>query len=166
MRKTNYLLLYLILIYLLNCTAHGRDINHSDIRWEGWAGNPNYPNHKPYDYFYIISTGKVSSKLLETKNNSIIRQACETNAIASGKEEFFPSIAHNTIYEQSTPSQREINKLRNVLKIEIETKECKPRFMENNDVDSNNWKECECILYSKIIGGKELVESMMLSGKK
>lgn len=160
-KKTIYL--FLNLLYLLNCAAHTKSINHSEIKWEGWAGNPNYPNSEPHDYFYLTSRGKVSSKLLETKNNNKIRQVCEAIAITSGKEEFFPSIAYNTIYEQFTPGPREINKLKNALKIKIETKECKPGFMEKSDFDLSNWRECKCILYSKIIGGKELVETIILS---
>ncbi|MBK9502346.1 MAG: hypothetical protein IPQ05_04155 [Leptospiraceae bacterium] len=43
---------------------------------EGWAGNPNNPNEKPFDYFYMSHARRASQKSTDRKSGKMMEATC------------------------------------------------------------------------------------------
>ncbi|HRG75186.1 MAG TPA: hypothetical protein PLX69_11565 [Leptospiraceae bacterium] len=62
----------LAVIFILGC-AKENPVSKQESLF-GWAGSPDNPQAKPFDYFYMKSAGRVSEKVLNGKNNTLMER--------------------------------------------------------------------------------------------
>ncbi len=74
MNKKLILLLLLFLTIFACSTKTEKPIPEKQL--EGWAGNPDNPNEKPFDYFYMKSTARASQKSIDKKNGEMMKKTC------------------------------------------------------------------------------------------
>ena len=65
------ILLLLIFLTTLTCSAK-TEKSIPEQRLEGWAGNPDNPNEKPFDYFYMRSKGRGNEKAFKKKYGALL----------------------------------------------------------------------------------------------
>ena len=161
--KTPILFLFII---LLSCTSSKKDIivNEKVFHWEGWAGNPDDPEEKPYDYFYFKSKAKAAKKAIDKKNADFMQRTCSEIATVLVKHNLIYEILSDFFPRNQTTANPDAKSGGSILFSEliqqirsVYAKECQPIGVENKDIPLKNWKECECIVYVYYSGGKEAI---------
>ncbi len=153
---------------LLSCKTNQTELeeNNSNGKMEGWAGSPEAPNKKPFDYFYIKTTGRASDISLKKRNSELIKSSCvkASNAFPNFKNLMAKIILWSNSGFSGTASGGgyENDKLINsFVKIfnkelnEIKILNCIPLYEDEINFPNLGWKDCECTAYINIIGGKE-----------
>ncbi len=199
------ILLFLLFLAILTCsTKPEKPIPEKQL--EGWAGNPDNPNEKPFDYFYMHTVGKTSPRAIEKKNGDMIKEHCTLRAIGSVKGDLigkmindsgpwgsasgqlynlFPSndlLTLDNSIDAEFQVQGKVNPFntqnlvaitsKNELGIgyllwrdysgkidKVKGKHCKPLYLDNPEAPGSEWKECECIVYIYIKGGREAIRA-------
>ena len=74
--RTRFLqcMIFLFVILLLEC-AKEKPMPREEPS-NGWAGSPDNPQAKPFDYFYMKSTGRASEKAIDKKNKTRMEVTC------------------------------------------------------------------------------------------
>lgn len=121
----------------------------------GWAGVPDSPNKKPYDYFYLLQKGNVKSKQVKPEQ---MEKACVDSVRKDGARNIVSNLVlfallpvsdiTETFEEYSTKFMLNDFKIK---KIKMEVKNCIPT------IPNPKWKECECLTYIHVIGGLDYV---------
>lgn len=195
------ILLLVIFLTTLTCSAK-TEKSIPEQRLEGWAGNPDNPNEKPFDYFYMRSKGRGNEKAFKKKYGALLYKTCIDSATVAVKGDLIGKIIDEIVPSRSSPSGQlylpsQIQKLQsiNTTKADVQsqtkldsfdlinlvafsgtsicaratfvcelaglqgvwTKNCMPLAIPVPDFPNSEWKECECIIYVRITGGKEKV---------
>ncbi len=82
--------IFIFAILLLGC-AKDNAANKREILF-GWAGSPDNPHSKSFDYFYMKSKGNSSAKAIEKKSKFMMEQSCIEHAIYIAKVDLAGSI--------------------------------------------------------------------------
>ncbi|HMW05373.1 MAG TPA: hypothetical protein PK079_11615 [Leptospiraceae bacterium] len=163
---------------------------------DGWAGHPDDPNKKPFEYYYMKHASTASQKSIKSKNGDLIRSTCIEANKSQAKTNLIPILIGNTIFSQSSPGgQLPIDSslkylhcnndnfyfnvridpfnLRNIIALEIwelekllikeykkiikvvEVKDCKPLAVPDPEIPLSKWKDCECLVYAQVPGGRD-----------
>lgn len=162
MNQVKVAILFLLFIILFSCTSSKKEIivNERPFHWEGWAGNPDNPEGKPYDYFYMRHTARASRKAIDKKDNDLMQKTCIEGALLQSKGSLLlkmisdsqPAVICSANEGYIFPASIIYEKFSKNFK-EIKTKDCKPVTKGNPDL----WEECECIVYINILSGKETI---------
>jgi len=143
------------ILVLVGCGSNEKMFPRADKPWEGWAGSPDKPGKMPFEYFYIKSQARASQKSIEMQNENSMKKTCSDAASLMGKAD----IATKMLSEFSECSdcsddKKTIFKESNAVK-EAKLKECIPTSPEISELKGSNWRECECVIYAHIPGGKD-----------
>lgn len=76
-----------LLLVILSCLFK-TEKSIPEQRLEGWAGNPDNPNEKPFDYFYMRSTATASQKSINKNNDEMMKATC-IDAVSTNLERKF-----------------------------------------------------------------------------
>lgn len=149
------LIFILCILVLVGCGSNEKMFPRPDKPWEGWAGSPDRPGKMPFEYFYIKSQARASQKSIEMQNENSMKKTCSDAASLTGKAD----IATKILSEFSecfdcSDDKKNMFKESSVVK-ETKIKECKPTSPEISELNGSNWRECECVLYALIPGGKD-----------
>ena len=79
------ILLLLIFLTTLTCSAK-TEKSIPEQRLEGWAGNPDNPNEKPFDYFYMRSKGRGNEKAFKKKYGALLYKTCIDSATVDPRQ--------------------------------------------------------------------------------
>ena len=65
-------IIFIFAILLLGC-AKDNAANKREILF-GWAGSPDNPHTKPFDYFYMTNSARASIRVIENKNIELMKK--------------------------------------------------------------------------------------------
>ena len=148
-------ILLLLFIFLPSCSSQNDNsvIDLSKIAKDGnWAGAPESPNKKPYDYFYLLQKGNVKSRV----KPELMEKACVDSVRKNGYDLILRRASEITM--QGTTAQEwnidfaghNFKKLKeNNFKLEI--KNC---YSTSFEIE---WKNCECLTYIYIPNGRDRI---------
>jgi len=135
----------------------------------GWAGAPEDINKKPHECFYAKLYGKVeilSSKLRAED----YKNKCIQSATKQAKEEMLLMALHHSflggndidgVYLDLPIFEKNMKK-----KIDAKLLNCKPNaysFHQSAFESGTEWRDCECIFYMKVPGGRDFIVAKILS---
>ena len=186
------ILLLLLFLSTLACSSKPeKPIPEKQL--EGWAGNPDNPNEKPFDYFYMHMAGRASQKAIDKKSGAMMEMTCKNLATTNikrdligkmiyesvqldytfnSKEQFsyliethkdlfansFNAINLAAISDRDPPYSAIVLVKEYLGKInEIKVKDCQSIGIPDPEVPFSEWKECECIVYVYIKGGRDTI---------
>lgn len=161
MKKLSTFILFFL--FLTSCLVSEKNFPHENKPWEGWAGHPETPGKKPYDFYYLKSSARASQKSIEKQSLLMLRDSCKTAANTIGKSELITKIINDSL-EKCSEGCEEISsgktqKIQTILS-EIKSKDCRPTATLEN-FEGSEWRECECIVFAYLRGGKdELVRTL------
>ncbi len=164
MNIKKYFIPIIILLLLIQCKSEQKiDIYSSNFK-EGWAGHPDSPNKKPFDYFYMKSEGRASNKAMKRKPDLMWQTTCIDQAVTKSKGELFRNLYYETIYLESACHDGEVNGPILVREIlykwrGLNVKQCKPLFEDQENFPYSGWNECECVVFVKIPGGEKTIQA-------
>ncbi len=101
----NKRLIFLLLLFLstLACSSKTEKPIPEKLL-EGWAGNPDNPNEKPFDYYYMSNAARASKKAIAIKNGKMMEATCKENTVLSGKGNLMRKIIGTLILDGMSPS--------------------------------------------------------------
>lgn len=84
--QTRFLLsvIFILITLLIEC-AKDNAANKREILF-GWAGSPDNPLSKPFDYFYTTNSARVSTKAIQSKNVTLLKKKCNKAVAFQGKD--------------------------------------------------------------------------------
>jgi hypothetical protein len=164
LRKKALLLVSVVLVAVSSCGSSDdvTDAGKGKEKIEGWAGSPDSPGKKPYDYFYMKKSARASQKAVDKKSGAMMKETCTDAATTSAKGDLIGKMVGESVQGASGVSDgestgkvvvREFN-----AKVQgVNTKECKPLMPQDPQIPYAEWKECECVIFVKIDGGREAI---------
>jgi hypothetical protein len=97
------LILLLFFLTILTCSSKSeKPIPERQL--EGWAGNPDNPNEKPFDYFYMKSAARASQRSIDRKSGKMMEATCIEYATYHSKENLIRKMVVESIYGGDPPS--------------------------------------------------------------
>jgi hypothetical protein len=164
MSKIKFVLpLALLLSAVLGCQKDDvTTVGDGARKFEGWGGSPDAPNKKPFDFFYMKATGRASNKAMEKRSGAMMQTTCTDAAVTGMKGNLIGKLIGEDVVGASGTSDGESTGVVVVREFSgnlrgVNTKECKPLFEDEANTPYSGWKECECVVFVKIPGGKEAV---------
>ena len=147
------ILLLLLFLTILACSSKPeKPIPEKQL--EGWAGNPDNPNEKPFNYFYMRYKGKASGHLFWS--------SCTENTALDGKKHLIIKMVDDTLNlfkPLITPNIKTLRKKlinENQKKIRgVSSYDCKPLSVPDPQIPYSGYKECECLIFVHAPGGKD-----------
>ena len=153
------ILLLLLFLTTLACSSKTeKPIPEQQL--EGWAGNPDNPNEKPFDYFYMKTTGRASQKSIAKKSARALQTSCiEVNTYQTKNNIFNKLIGELLLGGSGNFTEVTVSSIAKEyrLKKEIKVKHCYPIAKSGIEESESDWKECECIFYVHIPGGRDAI---------
>lgn len=159
--KSSLLLFTSILLFAEGCGSCDRNLDgyfqgHDYI--EGWAGVPEDPKKKPYDYFYMTKRSDSTRIGFKRKAKSSLQEFC-ISSVSEAKQDFMRKLIGETLTGAEGVS--DIESAGKTVLTEYNSKvtdlnawRCRPLRRES---PGKEWEECECIIYAKVPGGKEAI---------
>lgn len=151
------------LLFALGCTS-GEKVTElpGGKEFEGWAGPPDSPTTKPFDHFYMKHTARASVKAVEKKSGAMMQSTCTEAATLQGKGNLMRKMIGETLQGASGVSDGESTGMVLVSEFSgkikgVSTKACKGLAQPDPQVPYSEYKECECIIFTKIEGGKDAI---------
>ncbi|MBK8397826.1 MAG: lipoprotein LipL21 [Leptospiraceae bacterium] len=143
-------------------------------QFEGWAGPPEQPNAKPFEFFYMKSTGRASQKAMDKRSGAMMQTTCTDAATTKVKGDLIGKLVKESIEGASGVADGESTGVVVVREFGgtlggVNVKECKNLYPDDPNIPYSGWKECECIVYIKVPGGRDAVVAKATSyetGKK
>ncbi|MCB1191224.1 MAG: lipoprotein LipL21 [Leptospiraceae bacterium] len=139
-------------------------------QFEGWAGPPEDLDAKPKDYFYMKYAGRASENAINKDNGAgkkkgsgpMMQTTCRDAAELNAKGDIIQKLAKETVQGASGVTDGEstgklVVREFNAYVSGMNVKECKPLAVEDPDVPYSKWKECECVMFVRVPGGREAV---------
>lgn len=175
----------LAVIFILGC-AKENPVSKQESLF-GWAGSPDNPQIKPFDYFYMKSVGRASQKAIDRKDSAKIRKDCIDRSSNAFKDDLVFRLMSVSLHEGCTlycgsyneseskiqfsdfilascasdggDSLPEIKALYTQLRknIKIQDTDCKPLYADDSEFVGREWRECECTVYAHIPRGRKAV---------
>ena len=153
--------LLLLVLTILSCSSKPESINAKN-QLDGWAGNPDNPNEKPHHFFYGTFLARASQNSIEKKNIRMMQNSCIEANTFQAKSKLLPkliaiSLGSMTTADDSSKTEFEIIKEYKDKNNEIKVKSCYPIAKPSREEPESEWKECECVFYLYIKGGKDSI---------
>ena len=156
--------LLLLVLTILSCSSKPEPINAKN-QLEGWAGNPDNPNEKPHHFFYGTFLARASQNSIEKKNIRMMQNSCIEANTFQAKSKLLPKLINETLMGMESPADGDENSTTKTSLIkdykdknnEIKVKSCYPIAKPSREEPDSEWKECECIFYLYIKGGKDAI---------
>lgn len=150
----------LLLPILLSCLQPKKE--EIPIReLEGWAGSPENPNQRPYEYFYMKYKAKASQKATHKGDKELMQKTCREMAGMLSIRIFLKKMINESAFTGSSPSDSyapPYNEFFNeILKQKENTINTTIHECKSIAEYPKEWAECECIVYSKFGGGRDAV---------
>lgn len=144
-----------IIFLLLSCAENiSMQENLTGRQWEGWAGPPHNPNLKPHDYFYTTLIGEVKSQKVNPED---MKKTCVDSVRAANPEKTIQKVIREMIDSTNDGPSFSDSEIRTFAKDKI-PKEKRLEIKTCNQISSSNdWKNCECIVYIHISGGRDYI---------
>lgn len=162
----NVTTLVVLVITFLVFSYCGKDpattVGKDGQQFEGWAGPPEDPSASPKEYFYMKYAGRASEKALEKRSGGMMQTTCRDAAELNAKGDIIQKLAFETVKGASGVSDGESTGKVVVREFAattsgMNTKECKPLAVADPNVPYSEWKECQCVMYVRIPGGRDTV---------
>ncbi len=160
----NKKILLLFFFTILSCSSKP-ETTAAKYQFAGWAGNPDNPNVKPHDFFYMTSLARASQNSIDKKNIRMMQNSCIEANTSQAKSKLLPKLIGESLmgrespadgygnYDTNTSLIKEYNDKNN----EIKVKSCYPIAKPSREEPDSEWKECECVFYLYIKGGKDSI---------
>lgn len=158
-------LLFPILFAILTCAdTPNKPVTPKELF--GWAGAPEDINKKPHDYFYAKFYGKV--EILSTKLKAEDYQnKCIQSATKQAKAEILFMVLDEHPDDRQTDEVFIDSRNKPQNNFPVSLLKCKPNAYEYSGIfariQGSNWRDCECIFYMKVPGGRDFIVAKMLS---
>jgi hypothetical protein len=155
--------LAIMLTVVLGCaTDDEKTVGEGAKKFEGWGGAPDSPNKGPKDFFYMKATGRASTKAMDKRSGAMMQTTCTDAAVTGMKGNMIGKLIGETVTGASGTSDGESTGVVVVREFKgelqgVNVKECKALYPDEPTTPYSGWKECECVVYIKIPGGKEAV---------
>lgn len=186
------ILLLLLCLTTLTCSSKiEKPIPEKQL--EGWAGNPDNPNEKPFDYYYMKTMGRASQKAIDKKSGAMMEMTCKNSATTNVKRDLIGKMIYESVQLDYISNSKELFSYRietnkdlfansfNAINLaaisdrdppyaaivlvkeylgkinEIKVKDCQSMAITDPEVPFSGWKECECIVYVYVKGGKDAI---------
>jgi|JI9StandDraft_1071089.scaffolds.fasta_scaffold03882_15 hypothetical protein len=180
------ILLLLLFLTILACSSKPEK-PIPEKQHEGWAGNPDNPNEKPFDYFYMKSFGRGSLKSIGKKNGDMMKATCMQSAFIEGKSDLIRKILDSlglenisetkVMYSFSSETYENIGAKFHLIRAsdtgcrispklikeymskikEVKINDCNPLYPDDPEIPGSGWKECQCILYLHSPGARDAI---------
>lgn len=156
------ILLLLIILTIYSCSSKPEPITAKN-QLDGWAGNPDNPNSKPHDFFYGTYLARASQNSIDKKNIRMMQNSCIEANTFQAKSKLLPRLIGESLAGMTTAAGDNEITLTAVVKEykdknnEIKVKSCYPIAKPSREESDSEWKECECIFYLYIKGGKDAI---------
>ncbi len=156
------ILLLVIFLTTLTCSAK-TEKSIPEQRLEGWAGNPDNPNEKPHHFFYGTYLARASQNSIEKKNIRMMQNSCIEANTFQAKSKLLPKLIGESLAVMTTAAGDNDITVTAVVKDykdknnEIKVKSCYPIAKSSREEPESEWKECECVFYLYIKGGKDSI---------
>lgn len=162
MREKYFTLVIIFLLNLFSCSSDS-DLRKKDFTdtWNDWGGHPESPNQKPFDYYYMKYRGRASEISIKKKSGELMKQTCINSAL-EGQKDISGRMVWETVSIYSCDEDMTAKYLwRHYFQgTKVNTKECKPMAVPTPSIPLSEYRECECILYIHIPGGREYVVNL------
>ncbi|MDX1961458.1 MAG: lipoprotein LipL21 [Leptospiraceae bacterium] len=150
--------------FLVGCASDDvTTVGKGAKKLEGWAGPPEDVSKLPHEFFYMKKVARASEKAVDTKRSgAMMKSTCVDAATTQAKGELIGKLVGETLTGASGVSDGEstgavvVREFNGKLK-GVNIKECKGLAMEVPDAPGSEFKECECVIFVKIPGGREAV---------
>lgn len=156
------ILLLVIFLTTLTCSAK-TEKSIPEQRLEGWAGNPDNPNENPQHFFYGTFLARASQNSIKKKNVRMMQNSCiEANTLQAKGNLLNKIISETVMLSSAQPEETEMLKKILIKEYknkdnEIKAKSCYPVAKPSHEEPDSEWKECECVFYLYIKGGKDAI---------
>ncbi|MCB1176135.1 MAG: lipoprotein LipL21 [Leptospiraceae bacterium] len=162
--KVSSVLLTTIAILGLYTCSGGEKVHElpGGQQFEGWAGPPEDVKKKPYDYFYMKTAGRASEKALNKRSGAMMQTTCVDAATVNAKGDLIGKMIGESITGASGISDGESTGKVVVREFQgklqgVNTKECKPIAVPDPSIPLSEYKECQCVIFVKIDGGRDSI---------
>ncbi|MCB1156318.1 MAG: lipoprotein LipL21 [Leptospiraceae bacterium] len=161
--KTSILLVLALVLGFANCGGGNKVYELDKGRmFEGWAGPPEDPTGGPKEFFYMKYTGRASEKALSKKSGAMMETTCRDAAELNAKGDIIQKLAHETVTGASGVSDGESTGKVVVREFAAQTSgmntmQCEPLSKPDPNIANSEWKECRCVMYVRIEGGRDAV---------
>ncbi len=158
-------ILILIVLIILSCSSKPETTSTTN-KLEGWAGNPDNPNSKPHDFFYMTSIARASQKSIDKKNVRMMQNSCIEANTSQAKSKLLSNLINEPFIGMQAPTDGNETKSTTITTLskdykdknnEIKVKSCYPIAKPSREEPDSEWKECECVFYLYIKGGKDSI---------
>jgi hypothetical protein len=164
-KSTILLLLSVAILGLYTCSSGDKayELEGKGVReFEGWAGPPEDPKKKPFDYFYMKYAGRASEKAVQKRSGAMMQETCRDAAVTGAKGDLIGKLIGESITGASGISDAESTGKVVVREFQgklqgVNVKACKPLAAPDPQIPNSEFKECECVVYVRIDGGREAV---------
>jgi hypothetical protein len=164
MSKIKYILpVAILLTAVLSCASDDvTTVGEGAKKFEGWGGAPDAPGKKPFDFFYMKATGRASNKAMDKRSGAMMQTTCTDAAVTGMKGNMIGKLIGESVQGASGVSDGESTGVVVVREFSgqlqgVNVKECKALYPDEPSTPFSGWKECECVVFIKIPGGKEAV---------
>lgn len=129
---------------------------------QGWAGAPNSMDKKPFDFFYVRTESKASTKAIKKKTGAMMQLTCIDAAFTGlrgslwGKLISSESISGTSSDYESTKVPLVPREFKENLQ-DVRLLACKPLYANEENLLYGGWRDCACIIYINIPGGKDTI---------
>ncbi len=131
-------------------------------QFEGWRGPPDDLNKKPHEYFYMKHAARASQRAIDRKSGAMMQSTCTEAAALQGKGNLMRKMIGETLTGASGVADGEstgsvlVSEYTGKIK-GVSTKECKGLAQADPQIPYSDYKECECVIFSRIEGGKDAI---------
>jgi hypothetical protein len=162
----NYFVISMIIsaiFFMANCSSESvTTVGKGGQQFEGWAGPPEDPSANPQEYFYMKYSGRASQNALDKRSGAMMETTCIDAAELNAKGDIIQKLAFETVKGASGVSDGESTGKVVVREFAATTsgmnrKECKPLAVADPNIPSSEWKECKCVMFVRIPGGRDAV---------
>lgn len=175
MSKTKAIVLFtMLMVAVYGCGSSGKeahDVGEGGKQFEGWHGPPEDVNKKPFDFYYMKSVGRASQKAMDKRSGAMMQKTCTDAATTTVKGDLIGKLVGESIQGASGVSDGEstgqvvVREFMGTLQ-GVNVKECKALYPDDPQVPYSGWKECECVVFVKIPGGRDAVVAKAQSADK
>lgn len=162
--KSSLLLFTSLLLFAEGCRSYERNLDgyfQGHDFMEGWAGAPENPKKKPYDYFYMTKRSDSTRIGFKRKAKSSLQESC-ISSVLEAKPDFMRKLIGETLTGAEGVS--DIESAGKTVLAEYNSKvtdlnawSCRPLRPAAQKTPGIEWEECECIIYTKVPEGKEAI---------
>ncbi|MDX1957316.1 MAG: hypothetical protein SFU98_02020 [Leptospiraceae bacterium] len=130
---------------------------------EGWAGSPENIKEEPFDYFYMEKNARASEKSILKSSGAMMQSTCVDAATTQAKGDLIGRLVGESFLSVSgTTSDGESNGSIIVRNLNrqikgVNTFSCMPIANEDHLIIGSQWKECSCLIFVKIPGGRDAI---------